>query len=92
MSNTADVTRLRPRRPQRPTIRANRKSATIRRSRSRVRPRMGVNPHPSPTKDNPARWDCGCGHLWRILTVEQVTALAFNPTSGSACVFWPQRR
>jgi hypothetical protein len=34
--------------------------------------RVGHNPHPAPTKENPERWDCECGHLWRILTAEQV--------------------
>ena len=34
--------------------------------------RVGHHPHPALTKENPERWDCECGHLWRILTPEQV--------------------
>ena len=26
----------------------------------------------APTPENPERWDCDCGGLWRILTLEQV--------------------
>jgi hypothetical protein len=32
----------------------------------------GHHPHPAPTQENPERWDCGCGYIWRILTVEQM--------------------
>ena len=34
--------------------------------------RAGHHPHPAPTTENPERWDCDCGGLWRILTVEQI--------------------
>jgi hypothetical protein len=34
--------------------------------------RQGHHPHPAPTDENPERWDCGCGGLWRILTPEQI--------------------
>ena len=33
---------------------------------------QGHNPHPAPTKENPERWDCDCGGINRILTVEQI--------------------
>ena len=33
---------------------------------------MGHHPHPAPTAENPERWDCDCGGLWRILTLEQI--------------------
>ncbi|MFA1706038.1 hypothetical protein ACDT10_24415 [Mycobacterium intracellulare] len=32
----------------------------------------GHYPHPTPTRDNPERWKCDCGAIWRILTIEQV--------------------
>jgi hypothetical protein len=32
---------------------------------------QGHNPRPAPTRENPERWDCECGYIWRILTVEQ---------------------
>jgi hypothetical protein len=32
----------------------------------------GHYPHSAPTKENPERWDCECGYIWRILTVEQL--------------------
>jgi hypothetical protein len=32
----------------------------------------GHHPHPAPTQENPERWDCECGYIWRILTVEQM--------------------
>lgn len=31
----------------------------------------GHHPHPAPTTENPERWDCECGHIWRILTEKQ---------------------
>jgi hypothetical protein len=31
------------------------------------------HPYAAPTKENPERWDCECGHIWRILTLEQIT-------------------
>ena len=34
--------------------------------------RAGHHPQPTPTNENPERWDCDCGGLWRILTVEQI--------------------
>ena len=34
--------------------------------------RAGHHPQPAPTKENPERWDCECGGLWRILTFEQI--------------------
>ena len=34
--------------------------------------RAGHHPLPTPTTDNPERWDCECGGLWRILTPEQI--------------------
>jgi hypothetical protein len=34
--------------------------------------RAGHHPQPTPTNENPERWDCDCGALWRILTAEQV--------------------
>jgi hypothetical protein len=34
--------------------------------------REGHHPHAAPTKENPERWDCECGGLWRILTIEQL--------------------
>ncbi len=33
---------------------------------------MGHYPHSAPTTENPERWDCDCGYLWRILTGEQI--------------------
>ena len=33
----------------------------------------GHHPYAAPTKENPGRWDCECGHIWRILTLEQIT-------------------
>ena len=32
----------------------------------------GHHPYAAPTAENPERWDCDCGGLWRILTPEQV--------------------
>lgn len=32
----------------------------------------GHHPHAAPTEENPERWDCECGYIWRILTVEQM--------------------
>ena len=32
----------------------------------------GHHPHAAPTKENPERWDCECGYIWRILTIEQL--------------------
>ena len=32
----------------------------------------GHHPYAAPTKENPERWDCECGGLWRILTLEQI--------------------
>jgi hypothetical protein len=35
--------------------------------------RVGHNPRPAPTRENPERWDCDdCNHIWRILTPEHV--------------------
>ena len=34
--------------------------------------RAGHHPQPTPTTENPERWDCECGGLWRILTPEQI--------------------
>ena len=31
----------------------------------------GHNPRPAPTPDNPEKWACDCGTVWRILTMEQ---------------------
>jgi hypothetical protein len=31
----------------------------------------GHHPHPAPTQDNSEKWECGCGTIWRILTIEQ---------------------
>jgi hypothetical protein len=31
----------------------------------------GHYPHPAPTHDNPEKWECDCGTVWRILTIEQ---------------------
>jgi hypothetical protein len=33
---------------------------------------QGHHPHPAPTQENPERWDCECGYIWRILTIEQI--------------------
>jgi len=33
---------------------------------------MGHHPYPAPDSENPERWDCECGYIWRILTVEQI--------------------
>jgi len=35
--------------------------------------RGGHHPHPAPTKEKPERWDCDCGYLWRILTIERAS-------------------
>lgn len=32
----------------------------------------GHHPHPAPTAENPERWDCDCGGVWRILTERQI--------------------
>lgn len=32
---------------------------------------QGHHPHPAPTPDNPEKWACDCGTVWRILTMEQ---------------------
>lgn len=32
----------------------------------------GHHPHPVPTHDNPEKWECDCGTIWRILTIEQM--------------------
>jgi hypothetical protein len=32
----------------------------------------GHHPHAAPTKENPERWDCECGYIWRIVTLEQL--------------------
>lgn len=29
------------------------------------------HPHSVPTHDNPEKWECDCGTVWRILTIEQ---------------------
>ena len=34
--------------------------------------RVGHHPQSTPTNENPERWDCECGGLWRILTLEQI--------------------
>ena len=34
--------------------------------------RAGHHPQSTPTNENPERWDCDCGGLWRILTPEQI--------------------
>ena len=34
--------------------------------------RAGHHPQPTPTTENPERWDCDCGRLWRIPTPEQI--------------------
>ncbi len=34
--------------------------------------RAGHHLQPAPTNENPERWDCECGGLWRILTPEQI--------------------
>jgi hypothetical protein len=34
--------------------------------------RQGHHPHPAATVENPERWDCDCGSLWLILTLEQI--------------------
>jgi hypothetical protein len=26
---------------------------------------QGHHPHPAPTQENPERWDCECGYIWR---------------------------
>ena len=31
----------------------------------------GHHPYPAPTTENPERWDCECGYIWRILTEKQ---------------------
>ena len=33
---------------------------------------QGHHPHPAPTAENPTRWNCECGGVWRILTPEQI--------------------
>ena len=35
------------------------------------RHRLDHHPHPAPTLENPERWDCDCGGVNRILTLEQ---------------------
>ena len=32
----------------------------------------GHHPYAAPTAENPERWDCDCGGIWRILTQEQI--------------------
>jgi hypothetical protein len=32
----------------------------------------GHYPYAAPTTENPERWDCECGGLWRVLTLEQI--------------------
>ncbi len=32
----------------------------------------GHHPNPAPTQENPERWDCDCGNIWRILTPAQI--------------------
>jgi len=34
--------------------------------------RAGHHPQPTPTNENPERWHCECGGLWRILTPGQI--------------------
>jgi hypothetical protein len=31
----------------------------------------GHDPQLVPTHDNPEKWECDCGTVWRILTIEQ---------------------
>ena len=33
---------------------------------------QGHYPHPAPTAENPTRWNCDCGGVWRILTLQLV--------------------
>jgi hypothetical protein len=33
---------------------------------------QGHHPRFNPTSENPERWDCDCGYLWRILTLRQI--------------------
>ena len=33
---------------------------------------QGHHPYPNPTPENPERWDCDCGYIWRILTISQI--------------------
>ena len=32
----------------------------------------GHHPHAVPTHDNPEKWECYCGTVWRILTRDQI--------------------
>ena len=32
---------------------------------------LGHQPYAAPTEENPERWRCECGHVWRILTEKQ---------------------
>ena len=43
---------------------------------------MGHQPHSAPTKENPERWDCDCGYIWRILAVEQIRMNTMNAERG----------
>ena len=40
---------------------------------------QGHNPYPAPTNENPERWECKCGYLWRILTGEQIRMKFAHP-------------
>jgi hypothetical protein len=33
---------------------------------------QGHHPYPAPTPENPELWACECGHIWRILTPDQI--------------------
>jgi hypothetical protein len=33
---------------------------------------QGHHLHPAPTAENPTRWNCDCGGVWRILKLQQV--------------------
>ena len=34
---------------------------------------QGHHPRHNPDSENPERWDCDCGGVWRILTPRQIT-------------------
>jgi hypothetical protein len=53
---------------------------------------MGHHPHPAPTKENPERWDCECGYIWRILTIEQIRQKFAHLRNGPIPARESQRR
>lgn len=52
----------------------------------------GHHPNHAPTRENPERWDCDCGAVWRILTADQVRRKYVHLTKAAAAQEKKKRR